>query len=384
MAEEIFYSALHWAKKAEKSASEAALHNLKNKITNCITEIPQDIKLELNDGTLTLKAGSKVYVPNGANKFDEVVIASDLSVTGVANRQTTIFYKNNGLQRMDTEYCYSSSSAPTVSTANAIWYDTTNNVIKVTNDKGANWTTGNISLPVARVTETTSSITSIDQVFNGFGYIGSTAFALPGVKGLIPNGRNSDGSLKNIEFTVDKVILRTDTTSTRNNHDIAMSTNGIGLNVYTYNEEENYLYTGSTRNNDRFLIGKISQNNGVITSFQPKLPFHAVDRNDSSWLSGLAMPSNKYIDLTLGATGSTYTAPANGYFVFAKKSTSAGQYIAIANTNNGLKFAVNVQSSGQTPEGFILCQKGDPIKVEYNTGGETVKFIFIYAEGEVN
>lgn len=41
--------------------------NLSNStaITNCITEIPQDIKLELNNGTLTLKAGSKVYVPNG-------------------------------------------------------------------------------------------------------------------------------------------------------------------------------------------------------------------------------------------------------------------------------------------------------------------------------
>lgn len=41
--------------------------NLSNStaITNCITEIPQDIKLELKDGTLTLKAGSKVYIPNG-------------------------------------------------------------------------------------------------------------------------------------------------------------------------------------------------------------------------------------------------------------------------------------------------------------------------------
>lgn len=36
-----------------------------SQITNCITEIPQDIKLELKDGVLTLKAGSKVYVPNG-------------------------------------------------------------------------------------------------------------------------------------------------------------------------------------------------------------------------------------------------------------------------------------------------------------------------------
>lgn len=32
-------------------------------------------------------------------------------------------------------------------------------------------------------------------------------------------------------------------------------------------------------------------------------------------VAGLAMPSDKYIDLTLSASGSTYTAPANGLFV---------------------------------------------------------------------
>mgnify|MGYP003298927573 CR=1 FL=1 len=34
-------------------------------LTNCIIDIPQDIKLVLKDNTLTLKAGSKVYIPNG-------------------------------------------------------------------------------------------------------------------------------------------------------------------------------------------------------------------------------------------------------------------------------------------------------------------------------
>ena len=40
-------------------------------ISNCVLEIPQDIKLELVDGVLTLKEGSKVYVPNGENNFEE-------------------------------------------------------------------------------------------------------------------------------------------------------------------------------------------------------------------------------------------------------------------------------------------------------------------------
>ena len=70
-------------------------------ITNCITEIPQDIKLELNNGTLTLKAGSKVYVPNGFEsdgttpKFDEYLISSDLtfSSTTATEHKCMLFIK---------------------------------------------------------------------------------------------------------------------------------------------------------------------------------------------------------------------------------------------------------------------------------------------------
>ena len=46
-------------------------------ITNCITEIPQDIKLELNNGTLTLKAGSKVYKLDGTS----ITINTDVSLS---------------------------------------------------------------------------------------------------------------------------------------------------------------------------------------------------------------------------------------------------------------------------------------------------------------
>ena len=45
-------------------------------ITNCLTKIPQDIKLELNNGTITLKAGSKVYNGNGIMKTTTTDITS--------------------------------------------------------------------------------------------------------------------------------------------------------------------------------------------------------------------------------------------------------------------------------------------------------------------
>ncbi|MBQ9150293.1 hypothetical protein IJX73_05110, partial [bacterium] len=63
--------------------NEIEKFNKNVQITNCITEIPQRINLELTDGVLTLKAGSVVTVPNGFEidgqtpKFDYVTIDSD-------------------------------------------------------------------------------------------------------------------------------------------------------------------------------------------------------------------------------------------------------------------------------------------------------------------
>src|SRR5574344_14504 len=45
------------------------------------------------------------------------------------------------------------------------------------------------------------------------------------------------------------------------------------------------------------------------------------------WESRMGMPSNSYIDLTLGASGSTYTAPANGWIYWAKVAGGDWFYI---------------------------------------------------------
>lgn len=214
------HSSKVWSEMAKTSATSAASSAELAKqygngkinqthITNCITEIPQDIKLELNNGTLTLKAGSKVYVPNGAGVFDVVTIDRDmsLSTTGLSRQDMFCFRPQGNAFNYNTPYRFYSGSVAPSDSQYMTWYDTGNNLVKVTSDGGSTWISG-YSLPLGLFTST-SKIDSIDQVFNGFGYIGSTAFALPGVKGLIPNGRNADGSLKNIEFTVDKVITIT-------------------------------------------------------------------------------------------------------------------------------------------------------------------------------
>ena len=169
--------------------------------TNRILEIPQDIKLELNNGTLTLKAGSKVYF---GSKSDPLTISTDLTIGRSSNNAEFIMINSDGLSAnyWSPTKCYSGSTPPTV-TGTALYYNTNDGHCYYTTDGGANWTQSGMSLPICLITQQASTpyVLSIDQIFNGFGYIGSTVFALPGVKVQIPDGRNDDGSCKNRLYT---------------------------------------------------------------------------------------------------------------------------------------------------------------------------------------
>lgn len=259
-------------------------------ITNCLLEVPQDIKLEIIDGALTLKEGSVLYRPNGIGVFEKITINSDVTRTGfdTASNKILIFY--NTLSNSFSWYTlnqniYSGNAAPTNPITQSIWYDTTNNVFKYTGNAGADWTEMFFTMPLAIVTRTNGIPTSIDQVFNGMGYIGSTVFVLPGVKGLIPNGRNEDGSLKNIEYTVSDAATYTWDVLSGNFENYIFTNNTITGNSgwAKYKEKENVFWDIST--NRTFLALPLCNTtvlNGVVTSLTPKKPFRAVDFNDYS------------------------------------------------------------------------------------------------------
>lgn len=150
-----------------------------------------DIDLELNDGTLTLKAGSKLYIPNGFEQdgttphFDEVVIENDVTrIENTAHQYYTMYYPDNNLiyiSNTSPEVSFYGPTQPTISGQFAYWYDSANNVIKRTDDSGATWTSG-YSLPFGIITVSGGSISSIDQVFEGTGYFSNKEFVLPGIE----------------------------------------------------------------------------------------------------------------------------------------------------------------------------------------------------------
>ena len=321
-------------------------------ITNCITEIPQDVKIELSNGMPTLKKGSRVYTPNGAGVFDTVVIANDITSAQTLWGAGKYFVVVSGGQYVNHIAVSSVSSGPTQPTPSSgyWWYDTENNKLKASD--GTSWMDRDVSLPIALVTSTDgASVSSIDQVFNGFGYIGSTIFALPGVKGLIPDGRNADGSLRNVEFITSSVGVRS-TGLTNDNLSYALGVDGTPIDyrklvisedepstTYTawYKPSENILYT--TGNNSPVQIKRCVcidcyRTSSAVSYFTPKLPFRAVDYNDKAEVISWMMPN--YGARVSRTKDVKYTAEVSGYLIgydLLDRTNGATAYIYINNIN---------------------------------------------------
>ena len=93
------------------------------------------------------------------------------------------------------------------------------------------------------------------------------------------------------------------------------------------------------------------------------------------------MPSNKRVSLTLGASGSMYVAPANGWFCVSKVSTGSGQYINLINSTAEIRMSTN-PANGVYGYVNVPAKTGDNVFVHYSLGGATEFFIFVYAQGE--
>ena len=96
-------------------------------------------------------------------------------------------------------------------------------------------------------------------------------------------------------------------------------------------------------------------------------------------LQSYSLPSAQYIDLTLGASGSIYTAPADGYFYLAMDPSANAQYINIEAGAMGTR--VHSSLTSFDIKAFLPVKKGYRVYITYNTGGTINRFRFIYANG---
>jgi len=276
---------------ATTKATEAtsAINQLNGIRTNCLVEIPQHIKLELDNGTLTLKNGSVLYQPNGAGIVDTINITSDKTrIGGQANTQSMIFWdvSANGIRSRNLSTVISGTTVPSDFSNSPTWYDTENNRIIFYNNDGTIASSSGC-FPLCIVTNDNSgTIISIDQIFNGMGYIGSTIYILPGVKGLLPNGYKTDGTLNNITVT-ENTVRRCTVSGTRTASYLALNASGtttisstISSGTAYYDANKNLCHIDSETVGGYMFAAEFTCTNSVITSLTPKTTFHAVDFNE--------------------------------------------------------------------------------------------------------
>lgn len=139
------------------------------------------------------------------------------------------------------------------------------------------------------------------------------------------------------------------------------------------------LIAGVLPNSANQDLSNLSQTGQAVIDGKADTDLSNATDNGKILMSSMGLPSETYIDLTLGASGSTYTAPANGWFTFAKFTNGTNQHIFIKGSLIGSELKAPNSGTGLTV--FLPVQKGDSVRVGYNAGGETGYFRFIYAVG---
>lgn len=136
-----------------------------------------------------------------------------------------------------------------------------------------------------------------------------------------------------------------------------------------------------------FYVGDYSQTaieqtaglNAELFNNKVDLNVSNLNAQGMSYIAGLGMPSDTYVDLTLGASGTTYTAPANGYVQISGYSTTVGGFIQL--NCNAIDFTYQGTYAGNNyTRNFIPVKKNAIYTVVYSAFVAEA-FRFIYAQG---
>lgn len=129
-------------------------------------------------------------------------------------------------------------------------------------------------------------------------------------------------------------------------------------------------------------IAQAAQFEQALTS-KADVDFANVNETGTSSCAGWAMPSNVFDELTLGASGTSYTMPANGWLWLDKTNGTTDRYILFRCSSLSIPGEYTCCNPGTNTHLTLLMpvKKGDVITVNYNATGTTNYFRFIYAEG---
>lgn len=132
--------------------------------------------------------------------------------------------------------------------------------------------------------------------------------------------------------------------------------------------------------------------NQIATDLNNKMDRDCLNYSDTGYnfMAGAGMPSDTYVDLTLGTSGSSYTAPANGFVAFSLTSDTNGAEIWLSSISaGGVYLMTNANKANAANQGldvYLQIRKNQSFEAGYlrckSIGSRTSdRFRFIYAVG---
>ena len=349
--------------------------NWSTNVSNCLVEIPQNAKLDVDSGRLYVRAGSIAYIPNGNNAYTTYSFSSDiyLSPQYYNNKNLPVCWCE-GLGIVTGLNSYTVSALPATPSLYVVYYVTDENKCYfIDGDRTAK----QCSLPLSIVNRTADAgFTEIVQNFNGFGYVGSTVFILPGVKVAIPNGRNSDGTLNNTIYTVSDIKTNSSFYTGKINY---ASTNSTSISMSTsYAETNKQPATNSTLwyNYDENKCYRV--NNSGVNEYWQQVLFAKVDVDSTGKIQGLkpckvpTISSGKaYTDLSnLDNTGKNIS---NWSTNITNCLTSIPQNIKLSLSNNTITLAAG--SKLYRADGtYLFTYEDETVNIAANTNADGILF----------
>ncbi len=186
-------------------------------------------------------------------------------------------------------------------------------------------------------------------------FTGNTITVKSGLKVLIPNGRNDDGSLKSIEYTVESdTVLTTSKNSTVNC--VYVSDGDIGIapvfqysNLtpvysggiwYNITENKNYMYDDDLDSWQEFqgiVIATFENTEETVANLKIVNPTGLLKQNDIFAIINMGMPD--YANTVSKSANTNYTATVNGYaFAFAETQQNQYKYLYIDNKSYSIGY----------------------------------------------
>ena len=155
---------------------------------------------------------------------------------------------------------------------------------------------------------------------------------------------------------------------------------------YTVGDQENTTIVNPLELGGSFNNTVLKSNVSVLetdTASSTKKAYSIMTKSptNNEYMGRMAMPSDKYINLTWGASGTSYTAPANGFFG-AEGRCNANGHVALWCPNIPTIADKNrTSANGQICNASIPVKKGTTVRLDYANYVSDGSISFAYAEG---